>query len=142
MQVLTSHASALSKRFSLALGVPLSVVQMAAAKDYLAFVETVDLGLCVSLSESFSYNCAELMLTGVPTLFGPTINWAWRSTPLAEICGIRDPGNIEEIVTKMTHLLGDDETYTVASTLATKVAREIFESHHVIAREVIGRLTG
>src|SRR5262249_6727742 len=105
IQVATNFVSDPLRRFAAGLGVPLRETGSMDRQTFCEFRGEIGLGLCASLSESFSYNAAELMLLGIPTLFGPAIEWAWRSAELVSLCGALHPGSTGSIARRIQHLL-------------------------------------
>lgn len=140
IRLATNFVSDTMRRFAEFLGVPLQETGSMDPADFLEFLDGVGIGLCVSLSESFSYNAVELMLLGIPTLFGPTLDWAWRCPDLVTMCGIEDPGSIERIAQKLYDLMMTPELYGGASALARQTALMAIEKNHTRARRLITQL--
>ncbi|MBI3767580.1 MAG: glycosyltransferase [Deltaproteobacteria bacterium] len=137
IRVATNFASPLLTRFAAYLAIPLQETGSMERTAFARFLDGVALGLCVSLSESFSYNAIELMIAGIPTVFGPTLSWAWSSAELVSLCGVEDPGAIEQIAQRVRTLLAEPATYRRAAHVGWEVAAETVEANHRRARELI-----
>jgi hypothetical protein len=142
LRVACSFVSGDLRRFGDRLG--LALVETGSMKEdaFRFFLSEVGVGLCVSLSESFSYNAAELMLLGVPTLFGPAIRWAWRCPELGSLCGVEDPGSVDEIAHRLSDLIVAPGRYARASTLVRQAALAAARHNHERALATLRTLGG
>jgi hypothetical protein len=140
VRVVTSYASDSMRRLAACLELPLQETGSMNPDQLRAFRRTVGVGLCASLSESFSYSAAELMLQGIPTLFGPALEWAWKSRELVAVCGTEHPGSIERLAGQLERLLSDGSAYGDASRLAKRTAEAAVLRNHGAAVEVIRAL--
>lgn len=118
----------------------LSAIGSISQSKYNDFLETIKLGLCVSLSESFSFNCLELMCLGIPTLFGPAIAWAWSNKELVEVCGIENPGSIGMLAHKISRIFSDQDLYQEASRLGVVASNEVINNHIAYVKHILDLL--
>lgn len=138
--VFTNYASELLLQVADSFDVPLTVTGSISKDEYYSFLDDVTVGLCVSLAESFSYNCLELMLLGIPTLFSPTVTWAWRCAKLVEFCGVSNPGDTLQMAKKLRRFITEEVAYSEASSLCKRIALETIKKNHQRARETISGL--
>ncbi|NUS15361.1 MAG: hypothetical protein HOY69_28895 [Streptomyces sp.] len=138
--VATNTASPRLRRTATLLSVPLHEKGHVPQARFGAFLADVSVGLCVSLAESFCYNAVEMMLRGVPVLFGPALRWAWRDPELVDLCGVADPGSPQEIAAQLRLLLTDTERRESAVMAGYRTATEVVTRNHTAARQLITRL--
>ncbi len=140
INVVANYASDLLCQFAEQVNVPLQLYGSLDPEAHLDFLRDVTVGLCTSLSESFSYNVAELMILGTPALFGPAVGWAWKSPKLVQHCGITAPGSSEEIAIRLEKLLGDGRCYERARIVGREVALKTLHEHHAQAERKLQQL--
>ena len=80
-------------------------------EEFKKIIATMDVGLQVSLSESFNVVSADFVDVGVPIVVSPDINW------LPEQC-IASPSDISDIVLKMEHVLNHSRKIVYESRIA------------------------
>jgi hypothetical protein len=142
IEVETNFASDLLLQFAKRLDVPLHVCGSRDSDAHQQFMGEITVGLCISLSESFSYNAAELMLSGVPVLFGPALQWAWEAPELVECCGVTASGSAGEIAVRLGGLLRNTALFEQARTAGGEVVRGVVRANHERARATLQRLAG
>lgn len=92
---------------------------------------TFDLGLQVSLTETFSYVAFEHMIQGVPVI-------ASNSVPFAS--EIADYSDVLDIKRKIEHVLSNTETYQMYCINARKEAIKVAQYNNQIAQDCIEKL--
>ncbi|GAA1616393.1 glycosyltransferase [Catellatospora bangladeshensis] len=140
LRVETSYASASLLAFAQRLGVALTTVGSVPEDGFADYLHQTAVGLCTGLSESFCYSAAELMLAGVPVLFGPTLRWAWDDPDLARICGVTDPGSPAETAQKLHALLTDTRRSHDAAAAGRRAATAALAQHRSVAQAVVADL--
>lgn len=140
VELATNTASDRLRQTARWLSVPLREVGHVPQEQFDSFLASASVGMCVSLAESFCYNAVEMMLRGVPVLFGPALTWAWRSPELVALCGVTDPGSAVGIATRLHDLLSDQARYEAAVSIGYEVALTTIERHHREAHDLLRSL--
>ena len=139
-EVLTNYASPLLRECADFFKLNITEVGSLPPQEHRALLDETSLGLCASLSESFSYNAIDLMLAGVPTIFGPALTWAWQDLDVVRDCGVVHPGSTQEIAEKIERLLASSDCYLRASRNCQALASRTVLRNHQAARDQLATL--
>ena len=139
-EVLTNYVSPLLGECADFFKLNITEVGSLPPREHRALLDETSLGLCASLSESFSYNAIDLMLAGVPTIFGPALTWAWQDRDVVRDCGVIHPGSTHEIAEKVERLLASSDCYLRASRNCQALASRTVLRNHQAARDQLATL--